>query len=84
MASRSQLSIYSALIGNAAVAAVKFGVFGLSGSSAMLTEAIHSVIDTLNQVLLLSGRIAAHSPRTATIPSGTVWRSTSGPSSSPC
>jgi cation diffusion facilitator family transporter len=55
MASGSQISIYSALIGNVAVAVVKFGAFGLSSSSAMLTEAIHSVIDTLNQLLLLYG-----------------------------
>jgi cation diffusion facilitator family transporter len=55
MASGSQLSIYSALFGNVAVAAVKFGAFALSGSSAMLTEAIHSVVDTFNQLLLLYG-----------------------------
>jgi cation diffusion facilitator family transporter len=55
MASGSQLSIYSALLGNVAVAAVKFGAFALSGSSAMLTEAIHSVVDTVNQLLLLYG-----------------------------
>ena len=55
MASGSKLSIYSALFGNVAVAAVKFGAFGLSGSSAMLTEVIHSVVDTVNQLLLLYG-----------------------------
>jgi cation diffusion facilitator family transporter len=55
MASGSRASIYSALLGNVAVAVVKFGAFALSGSSAMLTEAIHSIIDTLNQLLLLYG-----------------------------
>jgi cation diffusion facilitator family transporter len=55
MASGSKLSIYSALAGNVAVTVVKFGAFVLSGSSAMLTEAIHSVVDTANQLLLLYG-----------------------------
>ena len=55
MASGSRLSIYSALLGNVAVAAVKFGAYALGGSSAMLTEAIHSVVDTANQLLLLYG-----------------------------
>jgi len=55
MASGSRLSIYSALVGNVAVAVVKFGAFALSGSSAMLTEAIHSVVDSVNQLLLLYG-----------------------------
>ena len=36
MADDSKLSIYAALAGNVAVAAVKFGAFALSGSSAML------------------------------------------------
>jgi cation diffusion facilitator family transporter len=49
------MSIYSALAGNVGVAAVKFGAFAIGGSSAMLTEAIHSVVDTVNQLLLLYG-----------------------------
>jgi cation diffusion facilitator family transporter len=55
MADRSTLSVVGALVGNLAVAGVKFLAFLLGGSSAMLTEAIHSLVDTLNQVLLLFG-----------------------------
>jgi cation diffusion facilitator family transporter len=55
MASGSKTSIYSALVGNLAVALLKFGAWALSGSAAMLTEAIHSVVDTANQLLLLFG-----------------------------
>jgi cation diffusion facilitator family transporter len=47
--------VYAALLGNVLVALLKFGAAFLSGSSAMLTEAIHSTADTANQVLLLIG-----------------------------
>ncbi len=47
--------VYAALLGNVLVAICKFGAAALSGSSAMLTEAIHSTADTVNQVLLLIG-----------------------------
>ena len=47
--------VYAALAGNVLVAISKFGAALLSGSSAMLTEAIHSAADTVNQLLLLVG-----------------------------
>ncbi len=45
----------AALAGNVGVAVAKFVAFGISGSSALLTEALHSAIDSTNQVLLLIG-----------------------------
>src|SRR3954470_9794739 len=54
MASESHKTVYLALAANAGIAVAK-GVGGaLSGSSAMLAEAAHSVADTTNQVLLLA------------------------------
>lgn len=56
MADPSSRVVYTALAGNTAIAAAKFGAFAVSGSSAMLTEAIHSVVDTTDQILLLVGQ----------------------------
>lgn len=70
MASRSTRVVYAALAGNALVAASKFGAAGLSGSTAMLTEAIHSLADTCNQVLLLIGQRRGRKPPDASHPFG--------------
>src|SRR5437868_6144172 len=53
MAHTSIRVVIVALAGNTAIALAKFGAFALSGSSAMLTEAIHSVVDSVDQILLL-------------------------------
>lgn len=55
MAENSTKVIYSALVGNALVAASKYAAAAVSGSSAMLTEAIHSTADICNQIVLLIG-----------------------------
>lgn len=70
MADGSTLSLIGALAGNLAVAGVKFAAYLVSGSSAMLTEAIHSVVDTLNQVLLLFGLNQSRKPPDADHPFG--------------
>ncbi len=53
--SNSKKVIYAALIGNSLIAVTKFSASVYTGSSAMLSEAIHSLVDTGNQCLLLIG-----------------------------
>jgi cation diffusion facilitator family transporter len=55
MADGSGKVVYAALTGNILVAISKYAAAFLSGSSAMLTEAVHSSADCLNQLLLLIG-----------------------------
>ncbi|EXA65100.1 cation diffusion facilitator transporter family protein [Acinetobacter baumannii 348935] len=51
----NKIVVYAALFGNLAIALVKFVAAYITNSSAMLSEAIHSVVDTLNEILLLYG-----------------------------
>ena len=64
MARRSSKKVvYAALLGNVLVALTKFMAAGITGSSAMVSEAIHSLVDTGNEILLLYGiRRAARPP----------------------
>jgi cation diffusion facilitator family transporter len=55
VAPSSHKVIYAALIGNALIAVTKFVAAVVTGSSAMISEGIHSVVDTGNQLLLLHG-----------------------------
>ena len=58
----SKKVIYAALAGNSLIAVTKFIAAALTGSAAMLSEAIHSVVDTGNQVLMLYGLKKAAQP----------------------
>src|SRR5262245_57103903 len=70
MSDGSKRVVYAALGGNIAIAFAKFGGYAISGSSAMLTEAIHSFVDSTDQVLLLIGQSRSHTPRDPSHPLG--------------
>jgi cation diffusion facilitator family transporter len=70
VAGSSKKVIYAALVGNALIAVTKFVAAAYTGSSAMLSEGIHSVVDTGNQVLLLYGLRRAKQPPSREFPFG--------------
>ncbi len=70
MATGSKKVIYAALAGNALIAITKFIAATITGSSAMLSEGIHSLVDTGNQVLLLNGLKRAQKPPDKNFPFG--------------
>ena len=69
-AASSKKVIYAALIGNGLIALTKFIAFFVTRSSAMLSEGVHSVVDTGNQVLLLYGLHRAKRPANEQFPFG--------------
>jgi len=69
-ASGSHKVVYAALGGNLMIAIAKFMAAGFSGSSAMLSEGVHSLVDTVNELLLLYGLHRAGMPPNRTHPFG--------------
>jgi len=58
----STRTLVIALLANLGIAAAKFVAAAITGSSAMLTEGVHSVVDSVNQMLLMWGRRQAKKP----------------------
>jgi cation diffusion facilitator family transporter len=67
---REMRAVVAALAANLGIAITKFIAFVVSGSTSMLAEAVHSVADTGNEVLLLVGRGRADRPASEEHPFG--------------
>ncbi|NQV69029.1 MAG: cation transporter [Pseudohongiella sp.] len=70
MSSSRKLVIYAALAGNSLISLMKFAAAFVTGSSAMFSEGIHSVVDTGNQILLLYGLKQSKKPADERFPFG--------------
>lgn len=70
MAGSSKKAIFAALAGNAAISVTKFVAAGITNSSSMFSEGVHSLVDCGNQILLLFGMKRASRPADERFPFG--------------
>jgi len=64
------MAVYAAIVGNLAIAIMKFAAASYTGSSAMLSEGIHSLVDSGSGGLLLLGIRLSKKPPDMTHPFG--------------
>ncbi|HEU4650081.1 MAG TPA: cation diffusion facilitator family transporter, partial [Croceibacterium sp.] len=67
---KANLVLFGALAANLGIAVAKFIAASITGSSSMLTEGVHSLVDSGNQVLLLYGQRRARKPADRAHPFG--------------
>src|SRR5260370_16884755 len=60
--SEQRLAVTTALVANVAVALAKLGAAAITGSSALIAESLHSLADSVNEVLLLVGARRSRPP----------------------
>jgi cation diffusion facilitator family transporter len=68
--SEQRLAVITALAANVAIAIAKFGAAAITGSSAMLAESLHSLADSVNEILLLVGARRSRRPADVRHPFG--------------
>jgi cation diffusion facilitator family transporter len=69
-ASEQRAAVITALAANVAIAVAKFAASAVTGSSAMLAESLHSLADSVNEILLLVGARRARRPADVQHPFG--------------